>query len=63
LNSFSESVGFNDDGIQELEQAMAMYTANESLLNSTLSIHTEGVTRDAYGNLEYNPDEIRYQRK
>lgn len=40
-----------------------MYTANESLLNSTLSIHTEGVTRDDNGNLEYNPDELRYQRK
>ena len=63
LNNFSESVGFNDNEIQELEQARAMYTANESLLNSTLSIHTEGVTRDGNGNLEYNPDEIRYQRK
>lgn len=63
LNNFSESVGFNDDEIQELEQARAMYTANESLLNSTLSIHTEGVTRDDNGNLEYNPDELRYQRK
>lgn len=63
LNNFSESVGFNDNEIQELEQAMAMYTANESLLNSTLSIHTEGVTRDNNGNLEYNPDELRYQRK
>lgn len=63
LNNFSESVGFNDDEIQELEQARAMYTANESLLNSTLSIHTEGVTRDNNGNLEYNPDELRYQRK
>lgn len=63
LNNFSESVGFNDNEIQELEQARAMYTANESLLNSTLSIHTEGVTRDADGNLEYNPDELRYQRK
>lgn len=63
LNNFSESVGFNDNEIQELEQARAMYTANESLLNSTLSIHTEGVTRDDNGNLEYNPDEIRYQRK
>lgn len=63
LNNFSESVGFNDNEIQELEQAMAMYTANESLLNSTLSIHTEGVTRDDNGNLEYNPDELRYQRK
>lgn len=63
LNNFSESVGFNDDQIQELEQARAMYTANESLLNSTLSIHTEGVTRDDNGNLEYNPDELRYQRK
>lgn len=63
LNNFSESVGFNDNEIQELEQAKAMYTANESLLNSTLSIHTEGVTRDGNGNLEYNPDEIRYQRK
>ena len=63
LNNFSESVGFNDNEIQELEQARAMYTANESLLNSTLSIHTEGVTRNADGNLEYNPDEIRYQRK
>lgn len=63
LNNFSESVGFNDNEIQELEQARAMYTANESLLNSTLSIHTEGVTRDDNGNLEYNPDEVRYQRK
>lgn len=63
LNNFSESVGFNDNEIQELEQARAMYTANESLLNSTLSIHTEGVTRDDNGNLEYNPDELRYQRK
>lgn len=63
LNNFSESVGFNDDEIQELEQARAMYTANESLLNSTLSIHTEGVMRDNNGNLEYNPDELRYQRK
>ena len=63
LNNFSESVGFNDNEIQELEQARAMYTANESLLNSTLSIHTEGVTRDNNGNLEYNPDELRYQRK
>lgn len=63
LNNFSESVGFNDNEIQELEQARAMYTANESLLNSTLSIHTEGVTRDNDGNLEYNPDELRYQRK
>ena len=63
LNNFSESVGFNDNEIQELEQAMAMYTANESLLNSTLSIHTEGITRDDNGNLEYNPDELRYQRK
>lgn len=63
LNNFSESVGFNDDEIQELEQARAMYTANESLLNSTLSIHTEGVTRDDNGNIEYNPDELRYQRK
>lgn len=63
LNNFSESVGFNDNEIQELEQARAMYTANESLLNSTLSIHTEGVTRDSNGNLEYNPDELRYQRK
>lgn len=63
LNNFSESVGFNDNEIQELEQAKAMYTANESLLNSTLSIHTEGVTRDDNGNLEYNPDELRYQRK
>lgn len=63
LNNFSESVGFNDDEIQELEQARAMYTSNESLLNSTLSIHTEGVTRDDNGNLEYNPDELRYQRK
>lgn len=63
LNNFSESVGFNDDEIQELEQARVMYTANESLLNSTLSIHTEGVTRDDNGNLEYNPDELRYQRK
>lgn len=63
LNNFSESVGFNDNEIQDLEQARAMYTANESLLNSTLSIHTEGVTRDDNGNLEYNPDEIRYQRK
>lgn len=63
LNNFSESVGFNDNEIQELEQAMAMYTANESLLNSTLSIHTEGVTRDDNGNLEYNPDELKYQRK
>lgn len=63
LNNFSESVGFNDDEIQELEQSRAMYTANESLLNSTLSIHTEGVTRDDNGNLEYNPDELRYQRK
>lgn len=63
LNNFSESVGFNDNEIQELEQAKAMYTANESLLNSTLSIHTEGVTRDNNGNLEYNPDELRYQRK
>lgn len=63
LNNFSESVGFNDNEIQELEQARAMYTANESLLNSTLSIHTEGITRDDNGNLEYNPDELRYQRK
>ena len=63
LNNFSESVGFNDNEIQEIEQARAMYTANESLLNSTLSIHTEGVTRDDNGNLEYNPDELRYQRK
>ncbi len=63
LNNFSESIGFNDNEIQELEQAKAMYTANESLLNSTLSIHTEGVTRDDNGNLEYNPDELRYQRK
>lgn len=63
LNNFSESVGFNDNEIQELEQARAMYTANESLLNSMLSIHTEGVTRDDNGNLEYNPDELRYQRK
>lgn len=63
LNNFSESVGFNDNEIQELEQARAMYTANESLLNSTLSIHTEGITRDNNGNLEYNPDELRYQRK
>lgn len=63
LNNFNESVGFNDNEIQELEQAMAMYTANESLLNSTLSIHTEGVTRDNNGNIEYNPDELRYQRK
>lgn len=63
LNNFSESVGFNDNEIQELEQAKAMYTANESLLNSTLSIHTEGVTRDDNGNLEYNPDELRYQKK
>lgn len=63
LNNFSESVGFNDNDIQELEQARAMYTANESLLNSTLSIHTEGITRDNNGNLEYNPDELRYQRK
>lgn len=63
LNNFSESVGFNDDEIQELEQARAMYTANESLLNSTLSIHTEGIARDDNGNLEYNPDELRYQRK
>lgn len=63
LNNFSESVGFNDNEIQELEQARAMYIANESLLNSTLSIHTEGVTRDDNGNLEYNPDELRYQRK
>lgn len=63
LNNFSESVGFNDNEIQELEQAKAMYTANESLLNSTLSIHTEGITRDNNGNLEYNPDELRYQRK
>ena len=63
LNNFSESVGFNYNEIQELEQARAMYTANESLLNSTLSIHTEGVTRDDNGNLEYNPDELRYQRK
>lgn len=63
LNNFSESVGFNDNEIQELEQSRAMYTANESLLNSTLSIHTEGVTRDDNGNLEYNPDELRYQRK
>lgn len=63
LNNFSESVGFNDNEIQELEQARAMYTANESLLNSTLSIHTEGVTHDTDGNLEYNPDELRYQRK
>lgn len=63
LNNFSESVGFSDNEIQELEQARAMYTANESLLNSTLSIHTEGVTRDDNGNLEYNPDELRYQRK
>ena len=63
LSNFSESVGFNDNEIQELEQARAMYTANESLLNSTLSIHTEGVTRDDNGNLEYNPDELRYQRK
>lgn len=63
LNNFSESVGFNDNEIQELEQARAMYAANESLLNSTLSIHTEGVTRDDNGNLEYNPDELRYQRK
>ena len=63
LNNFSESVGFNDNEIQELEQARAMYTANESLLNSTLSIHTEGVARDDNGNLEYNPDELRYQRK
>ena len=63
LNNFSESVGFNDNEIQELEQARAMYTANESLLNSTLSIHTEGVMRDDNGNLEYNPDELRYQRK
>lgn len=63
LNNFSESVGFNDNEIQELEQARAMYAANESLLNSTLSIHTEGVTRDNNGNLEYNPDELRYQRK
>lgn len=63
LNNFSESVGFNDNKIQELEQARAMYTANESLLNSTLSIHTEGITRDDNGNLEYNPDELRYQRK
>lgn len=63
LNNFSESVGFNDNEIQELEQARAMYIANESLLNSTLSIHTEGITRDDNGNLEYNPDELRYQRK
>lgn len=63
LNNFSESVGFNDNEIQELEQSRAMYIANESLLNSTLSIHTEGVTRDDNGNLEYNPDELRYQRK
>lgn len=63
LNNFSESVGFNDDEIQELEQTRAMYTANESLLNSTLSIHTEGIARDDNGNLEYNPDELRYQRK
>lgn len=63
LNNFSESVGFNDNEIQELEQAMAMYTANESSLNSMLSIHTEGITRDDNGNLEYNPDEVRYQRK
>jgi hypothetical protein len=40
-----------------------MYTANESLLNSTLSIHTEGITKDNNGNLEYNPEEVRYQRK
>ena len=63
LNNFSESVGFNDNEIQDLEQARAMYTANESLLNSTLSIHTEGITKDNNGNLEYNPEEVRYQRK
>lgn len=63
LNNFSESVGFDDNEIQELEQARAMYTANESLLNSTLSIHTEGITKDNNGNLEYNPEEVRYQRK
>lgn len=63
LNNFSESVGFDDNEIQELEQARAMYTANESLLNSTLSIHTEGITKDDSGNLEYNPEEVRYQRK
>ena len=63
LNNFSESVGFDDNEIQELEQARAMYTANESLLNSTLSIHTEGITKDSNGNLEYNPEEVRYQRK
>lgn len=63
LNNFSESVGFDDNEIQELEQARAMYTANESLLNSTLSIHTEGITKDDNGNLEYNPEEVRYQRK
>lgn len=63
LNNFSESVGFDDSEIQELEQARAMYTANESLLNSTLSIHTEGITKDNNGNLEYNPEEVRYQRK
>ena len=63
LNNFSESVGFDDNEIQELEQARAMYTANESLLNSTLSIHTEGITKDSSGNLEYNPEEVRYQRK
>lgn len=63
LNNFSESVGFDDNEIQELEQARAMYTANESLLNSTLSIHTEGITKDRNGNLEYNPEEVRYQRK
>ena len=63
LNNFSESVGFDDNQIQELEQARAMYTANESLLNSTLSIHTEGITKDSNGNLEYNPEEVRYQRK
>lgn len=63
LNNFSESVGFDDNEIQQLEQARAMYTANESLLNSTLSIHTEGITKDDSGNLEYNPEEVRYQRK
>lgn len=63
LNNFSESVGFDDNEIQELEQDRAMYTANESLLNSTLSIHTEGITKDDSGNLEYNPEEVRYQRK
>lgn len=63
LDDFTNTVGYNDQQIQQLEQDMAMYTANESLLNSTLAQHTEGVTRNDKGELEYNPEEVRYQNK